>query len=132
VAFSYWRKWLERYVLDWEATQSLTWGMARGQLAAGPDNWSERLFWQHFREKPLKEIEQVQGDAQKLAAGLATLEEIQGPDWAEKMEQRYRELALSKQLAKQHDVKEIGEANDGPESPNDDPSQRDESGGTAT
>jgi len=92
VTFSWWQKWLERYVQDWQAVRALRWAMDRGDIPALPVGWEAAMAWQHPRMPSVDTLKDQQTFREAVKNGTTSLEHEYGPAWAERIEELGREV----------------------------------------
>lgn len=92
VMFSYWQKWLERYVQDWQAVRAIQWGVDTKLFPALPDGWQTALAWQHPRMPSVNPLVDQQTFLAALKNGATSLEHELGPGWRDIIDELSGEL----------------------------------------
>lgn len=87
------QKFLERYVLNWEVEEAISWASATGQIPPAPIGWNRKINYDHPVLQPLDEDKQTRSNERALKTGQKTLQDIHGPDWRDKVDQRAEERA---------------------------------------
>ena len=92
------QQFLESTFADWVAERVLTRAVERKELPAPPDDWRERIRWQWPTAPSIDEQKEQAALTQKLRNGAASPQEIFGPGWRERLQQRAEFDAECKRL----------------------------------
>ena len=84
--FRAYSKHMERYVLDWEAEEALTWGVERGKIKGLADGWKDNLGWTGWPERmAINPAAEANAKKTRLSIGDLDWADMLGPDWREKL-----------------------------------------------
>ena len=87
VTFSFWQKWLERNVRDWQAIRALTFAQATGLIPALPEGWQFALGWGHPRMPSVNPLIDQQTFLAQLKNGSTSWQKELGPEYEEIFEE---------------------------------------------
>jgi hypothetical protein len=96
------QKELERGPLDWLGVHALRWGIATGQLDAGPEGWESALAWQWPQMREVNEVDAQTAVSAKLKNYLATYQSLLGPNWRQILTQVASEMEWFKEQGMVH------------------------------
>ena len=95
--FQDWQKWLERYLLDWEVWQAISYAISIKRLDPS-SSWLGAYSFTHPDIEPIDSYKEALANTEALSNGTKTLQDILGPRWSEQVAQRGKELELIQQL----------------------------------
>lgn len=95
--FDVWRKWLERYSLDWKSKRAVGWAINTGRLPDNPD-WMNHSWTGWPRTRALNPQQEASAHETDLRNGLADYSDQLGPDWEEKFVALSEQLDLAREL----------------------------------
>ena len=81
VMYTFWQKWLERYIQDWQIFHAINWGNRNNEFGELPDDWRLYCAWQHPKMPSLNPLLDQQTFLAALKNGSTNLESEIGPDW---------------------------------------------------
>ena len=82
------QQFLEDSLADWVAVRVIERAVAIGELPPPPADWTERIRWQWPRMPAIDEGKEQQALTLRLKNGDASPQEVFGPGWRERLQQR--------------------------------------------